>query len=58
MYKQYYIPSTKQELVKWFVVNMQYTASSLSKFPYKQLVAIYHKARRRGAPYELHTLET
>lgn len=43
----YYIPKDKTALICWFVANMGYTASSLKKFPTKQLYAMYHKARQR-----------
>lgn len=43
----YYVPRTKTELIAWFVTRMGYTVTSLKKFPYKQLLAIYHKARQR-----------
>lgn len=43
----YYIPKDKTALICWFVANLGYTASSLKKFPTKQLYAMYHKARQR-----------
>lgn len=42
----YYIPRTKDELVKFFVVKMGYHAGSLQRMAKSQLYAIYHKVMR------------
>ena len=50
---EYYVPSTKQELVTW--IKRQYwangqTCSGIEKFPKKRLYAIYYLIRRIKKP--------
>lgn len=43
---EYYVPKTKDELVKFFVIQMGYHATSLRKMAKPRLYAIYHKVMR------------
>lgn len=53
----YYVPRTKNELVRFFVLRMGYHATSLQKMAKKQLLAIYHKVMRAKS-YDNFTLHT
>lgn len=54
---EYYVPRSKDELVRFFVLKMGYSATSLRKMAKHQLYAIYHKVMQRRS-YSNFTMST
>lgn len=43
---EYYVPRTKGELIRFFVIKMGYHNASLQKMAKSRLYAIYHRVMR------------